>query len=217
MKDEKNINQSCKEATVKYIIGLTGGIGTGKSMVLEHIKNEYNGFVIEADKIGHEIFEYNSETYNRVVEAFGPDILSISDDMPYIDRKKLGQIVFDHKEKLQLLNSITHPAIHNRIEELIDKCDQELIEIEAAILPDTSLKYLCDTLWYVYADKDIRISRLLKYRDIPREKALKVMANQPDDERFKNVCQVVIDNSYDKETTFKQIKEHLPGGSLWAK
>lgn len=200
----------------KYVIGLTGGIGTGKSMVLEHIKNEYNGFVIEADKIGHEIFEYNSKTCKNVLEAFGTEILSISDNKPYIDRKKLGQIVFNNKEKLELLNSITHPDIYDRINELINECDKDLIVIEAAILPDTPLVTLCDTLWYIYADKDTRITRLFKYRDITREKALKIMANQPDEERFKKVCQVVIDNSYDKETTFKQIKEHLPGGSLWA-
>lgn len=200
----------------KYVIGLTGGIGTGKSMVLEHIKNEYNGFVIEADKIGHEIFEYNSKTYNKVLQAFGTEILSVTDNKPYIDRKKLGQIVFNNKEKLELLNSITHPDIYHKINELINTCDKDLIVIEAAILPDTPLVTLCDTLWYIYADKETRITRLLKYRDISREKALKIMANQPDEERFKNVCQVVIDNSYDKETTFKQIKEHLPGGSLWA-
>lgn len=209
------------EKNKKYVIGLTGGIGTGKSMVLEHIKNEYNGFVIEADKIGHEIFDYNTKTYKSVVEAFGTKILSYpdckSDCNPYIDRKKLGQIVFEDKEKLQLLNSITHSNIHEKIVNLIDECDHNLIVIEAAILPDTSLVTLCDTLWYIYADKDIRISRLFKYRGIPEEKALKIMANQPDEERFKNVCQVVINNSYDKETTFKQIKEHLPGGSLWAR
>lgn len=202
------------KAKEKYVIGLTGGIGSGKSMVLDFIKNEYKGFVIEADKIGHEIFDYNTKTYKSVVAAFGEDIV-INKNIPCIDRKKLGQIVFNDKDKLKLLNSITHPHIHERIAELIKESYSNLIVIEAAILPDTSLVSLCDTLWYVYANKDVRITRLEKYRGIEREKALQVMKNQPDENKFRNVCKVVIDNSYDKETTFKQIKEHLPGGTLW--
>lgn len=199
----------------KYVIGLTGGIGCGKTMVLEHLKTKYNAFVIEADKIGHQIMDFDTKGYDMVVKAFGDEIVNREGATPYIDRKILGQIVFNHKEKLELLNSITHPLIHKRIEELIANCNKKLIVIEAAILLETSLKELCNTLWYVYANESIRLERLQKYRDINEQKAIQVMKNQQTDKEFRSACHVIIDNSFDKENTFEQIKINLPGGSLW--
>lgn len=199
----------------KYVIGLTGGIGCGKTMVLEHLKTEYNAFVIEADKIGHQVMEFNAKGYDMVVKAFGNEIVNNEGSTPYIDRKILGQIVFNDKEKLKLLNSITHPLIHQEIEKLILDCNKQLIIIEAAILLETSLRALCNTLWYVYADENIRLERLHKYRNIDKEKALQVMKNQWSDKDFRSDCQVIIDNSFDKENTYDQIKINLPGGSLW--
>ena len=201
----------------KYVIGLTGGIGCGKTMVLEHLKTEYNSFVIEADKIGHKILDYGTQGYDNVIEAFGKDIVNYQGKTPYIDRKILGSIVFSDKAKLELLNSITHPLIHKEIEGLIDECDKHLIIIEAALLLDTSLRTLCDVLWYVYADENIRLERLQQYRNIDNAKALQIMSNQPSDEEFRDVCQVIIDNSYDKENTYEQIKINLAGGHLWQK
>lgn len=199
----------------KYVIGLTGGIGCGKTMVLEYLKTEYNAFVIEADKIGHQVMEFNTKGYDMVVKAFGDEIINDEGPTPYIDRKKLGQIVFNDKEKLKLLNSITHPLIHQEIERLILDCNNQLIVIEAAILPDTSLRTLCNTLWYVYADENIRLERLQSYRNIDNKKALQVIKNQWSDKDFRSACQVIIDNSFDKENTYDQIKINLPGGSLW--
>lgn len=199
----------------KYVIGLTGGIGCGKTMVLEHLKTEYNAFVIEADKIGHHVMDFNTKGYDMVVKAFGNKIVNNEGSTPYIDRKILGQIVFNDKEKLKLLNSITHPLIHQEIEKLILDCNKQLIIIEAAILLETSLKALCNTLWYVYADENIRLERLQKYRNIDKEKALQIMKNQWNDKDFRSACQVIIDNSFDKENTYDQIKINLPGGSLW--
>ena len=199
----------------KHIIGLTGGIGCGKSMILDHLKTEYDSFVIEADKIGHEILEYGKKGYIEVVKAFGEHIVNSEGVIPYIDRKILGNIVFNDENKLKLLNKITHPLIHEEIQSLIDCCDKNLIVLEAAILLDSSLVRLCDELWYVYADEKIRLERLQKYRNIDNEKALQIISNQPTDIDYRKVCKVVIDNSYDKENTYEQIKKHLAGGNLW--
>ena len=148
-------------------------------------------------------------------KAFGNEIVNNEGSTPYINRKILGQIVFNDKEKLKLLNSITHPLIHQEIEKLILDCNKQLIIIEAAILLETSLRALCNTLWYVYADENIRLERLQKYRNIDKEKALQIMKNQWSDKDFRSDCQVIIDNSFDKENTYDQIKINLPGGSLW--
>ena len=201
----------------KYVIGLTGGIGCGKTMILDYLKTEYDSYVIEADKIGHQILDYNTEGYDKVIKAFGDNIVNYENAIPYIDRKILGNIVFNDKNKLELLNSITHPLIHKTIEMHISNCPKQLIIIEAALMLDTSLRTLCDTLWYVYADEGIRLNRLQEYRNIDKEKALQIMTNQPTDEDFRNSCQVIIDNSFDKENTYEQIKNNLPGGRLWQK
>ena len=199
----------------KYVIGLTGGIGCGKSMILDHLKTEYDSFVIEADKIGHEILEYSKKGYIEVVKAFGEHIVNSEGVIPNIDRKILGNIVFNDENKLKLLNKITHPLIHEEIQSLIDCCDKNLIVLEAAILLGSSLVRLCDELWYVYADEKIRLERLQKYRNIDNEKALQIINNQPTDIDYRKACKVVIDNSYDKENTYEQIKKHLAGGNLW--
>lgn len=201
----------------KYVIGLTGGIGCGKTMILDYLKTEYDSYVIEADKIGHKILDYNTEGYDKVIEAFGDNIVNYQCKTPYIDRKILGNIVFNDKNKLELLNNITHPLIHKEIERLIVECDNRLIIIEAALLLDTSLRNLCDVFWYVYADEKIRLERLQQYRNIDNVKALQIMDNQPTDKEFRDSCEIIIDNSYDKENTYEQIKINLPGGRLWQK
>lgn len=199
----------------KHVIGITGGIGTGKTMVLEMFKTEFDAEVIEADHIGHVVMEPGAPAYKPVVEAFGEGIIN-PDDMT-IDRKKLGKIVFSDTEKIKCLNSITHPLIHNEIEKIISISPKNLVILEAAILTETTLKDICDEIWYIYANEAIRMERLEKYRGISEEKARSIIANQPSEAEFRKYCKVIIDNSGDRENTLMQIKEKIPGGKLWEK
>ena len=199
----------------KHIIGITGGIGTGKTTVLEMFKTEFDAEVIEADHIGHVITEPGASAYRPVVDAFGETILNHTDMT--IDRKRLGDIVFSDKEKLKLLNSITHPFIQQEIEKIISMSTKKLLILEAAILTETTLKDICDEIWYIYSDESIRIERLAKYRGMSEEKARSIIANQPLDNEFRKCCHVEINNSGDRENTLMQIKENIPGGKLWEK
>ena len=213
------------EKNKKLIIGITGGIGTGKSMVLDILKNEYGALVIEADKIGHMVMKPEHKGYDFILNAFGESILKDDsydgltnealNEKKLIDRGKLGDIVFNNKEKLHLLNSITHPLIYEEIKKIIDNSSEWLIALEAAILTETSLVELCDEIWYIYADRNVRIQRLACGRGIDKKKAESIMRNQPSDEEFKEKCHVVIDNSKDRLNTLLQIKENLPGGKEW--
>lgn len=202
----------------KRIIGITGGIGSGKTFVLDLLRSNYNAVIIEADKIGHKLQEPTEAVYNDIVKEFGTSVLEApcTVGVSRIDREKLGAIVFKDDEKLKTLNKISHPAIHKRIEELIDEaCDNELIFLEAAILTETSLVSLVEEIWYVYADTEVRLERLQQYRGISRERAAQIMANQPDDDYFREKCNEVIDNSGDIEYTLQQIKSILDtGGQL---
>ena len=114
----------------KKVIGITGGIGTGKTTVLNIFKTEFNADIIEADKIGHLILEPGTIGYQNVIDTFGEGILDMKSKEPVkpIDRKKLGQVVFNSEKELEKLNSITHPLIHAKIEDII-KVEHPKIEL----------------------------------------------------------------------------------------
>lgn len=195
----------------KRIIGITGGIGSGKSMVLDIFKTEFGACIIDADKVGHMILEPGASGYERIIEAFGTDILSESDSegKPAIDRKKLGNVVFASEEKIKILNGITHPLIHDEVKFLIEASPKQLIVLEAALLTESALTELCDEIWFIYADEAVRLERLYKYRGLTSEKAKIIIKNQPTDDEFKKKCTVVIDNSGDKANTLLRIKSQL--------
>lgn len=189
------------------IIGLTGGIGCGKSAVLKILANDYDAYIIEADSLAHDLMEPGQKIYNSVVDAFGKEILATNKE---IDRKKLGSIVFNDKEKLELLNSISHPLVKESILEQIEamrECGRRLFVIEAALLIQDGYKDICDIMCYVYASLDTRIDRLCKYRGYTREKALSVINSQPDEDFYKSNCDYLIDNSFDLEATKINIKK----------
>ncbi len=195
----------------KCIIGLTGGIGSGKTAVMDILKNEYDGLVIEADKIGHILQRPGEEAYMSIIQSFGKDILMEPKQVGQsdIDRKALGDIVFADSGKLAELNGIMHPAIHRRIEQIIEESDKSLIIIEAAILTSTSLVELVDEVWYIYCQRDVRIDRLKRYRDIDQEKAISIMSNQPSEEDFRYKSKVCIDNSGSLDETREQVSRAL--------
>ena len=209
-----------------WILGITGGVGCGKSTVLDMLEKEYGAYVIQADIVAHELMQPGQTSYKAIVEHFGQEIL---DSDGRIDRKALGTIVFADAEKLALLNSLTHPAVKEEIRERIQRelyaaVDQELIQqasllglfdekrqfisekkvfivIEAALLLEDHYDEICDEIWYVYADKEVRFKRLAASRGYSREKSQSMMDNQMSEEELRRLCQAVIDNSGTLEDT----------------
>lgn len=198
----------CKQKTV---IGLTGGIGSGKTAVLDILKKEYDATIIEADKLGHELQLPEHSVYMDIIACFGENILDEPKTVGVsrIDRKSLGNIVFNDSSKLAKLNQIMHPAIHKMVEQIIADSNSRLIVVEAAILTSTSLVDLVDEVWYIYCHRDVRIDRLKKYRGLEYEKALSVMNNQPSEEEFIDNSKVRIDNSGSIDETRNQISKAL--------
>lgn len=187
------------------IIGITGGIGSGKTAVLNILKSDYGAFVMEADALAHCLMKPGQMSYNDIVNAFGQDIL-MEDGV--IDRQKLGQVVFNDEEKLKILNSITHPNVKKTIlssieEKEIAGCD--LYVLEAALLIQDGYLDICDEMWFVYADLEKRIERLCMYRGFTRERAAKVIRSQAPDEYYEMNCVKKIDNSGDIDELKKQI------------
>ena len=187
------------------IIGITGGIGAGKSCVLREIEVLDGTFVIEADKLAHTLLSPGHDCYTEVVSCFGKEILSEDQS---IDRAVLRKLVMNSSEKLRQLNALVHPAVKKYIVNDIEKkrdLGYKYYVIEAALLIQDGYRNICDEIWYIYADKDIRVERLLKSRGYSRQTAEEFIKNQPEDEYFIENSDRVIDNSGTPEELRKVI------------
>lgn len=194
---------------MSFVIGITGGVGTGKSTVLNILKKDYNAVVIEADKVGHIVMEKGKSAYFDIIKEFGKEILDSKEE---IDRTNLSKIVFADENKLLKLNSIIHPRVKEYIIELIKDCKNKNIKyviVEAALLIEAGYRDICDVFWYVYADKSIRINRLMNSRNYTYEKCIAIMNNQLSDEEYAEKCDVIINNTGDTESLKQEISKAL--------
>ena len=191
------------------VIGITGGVGSGKSRVLAYIEEHFLAIVCQADHVAWELQKPGTACYNQIVDAFGKGVLYPDGS---IDRSKLGQIVFGDAEKLQQLNKIVHPAVKSAILEFIAaeaEKGTEIFVLEAALLLEAEYQNVCDELWYVYTDEKVRRQRLKKHRQYSDEKIDAIMRNQLSEVSFREQCQVVIDNSGDFSDTCNQIEHAM--------
>ena len=191
------------------VIGITGGIGSGKSVVTSLLRDKFDAAVIDTDTIGHEVMETGKSAYKKVVEIFGKKVLAEDGS---IDRKKLGSLVFGNRELLSKLNSIIHPAVEAEVDKRIaefTKKKYKYIALETALLIKVGYNRKCDKVWFVYADKDIRLKRLYDNRGIDKEKAGKIFESQNTEEEFRQIADDVINNSGSEAETEIQIKNIL--------
>jgi dephospho-CoA kinase len=188
------------------VIGLTGGIGTGKSTISNFLA-ELGAVVIDADKVGHEAFQPGTEAYKDVVAAFGKEIVSPTGE---IDRKKLGAIVFNDPAKLDRLNHIMHSRMRTMIEERIEKYRQEgkiAVVVEAAILIEADWTSLVDDIWVVTAPESVVLKRVKDQRGQTEEQTRARMSNQISNEIRTKYADVVINNNGNLEEVRKKVRE----------
>ena len=193
------------------VLGITGGVGSGKSRILYDLQQK-GAYIIEADKLAHELMEPGLPIYNAVVEYFGRDVLE-QEPPYYIDRNKLGDIVFADRDKLMLLNSISHPLVKEDIKRQIEEKRAEdktrLFVIEAALLIQDGYKEICDEIWYVWVDEETRIKRLAAQRGYTREKCISMFKSQENDDYYKKYADFTINNQLDYENSSKQLNARL--------
>ena len=191
------------------IIGITGGVGAGKSTVLDHLEKQYNACVLQADKIGHLVMEPGGICYGQVIALFGKQI--IKNDKT-IDRKMVFDVVFAHEEMRQKLDDIIHPAVKSYI---LDKIEEQkkagctLMIVEAALLLEDHYDAFCDKVWYIHTDQEIRIERLMSSRGYTREKAENIIARQATEGFFREHADYIIQNNGDLDETWRQIEEGI--------
>lgn len=191
------------------VIGITGGIGSGKSAVLNLLEQTYGAYIVETDKLAHQLMEPGQTAYKRIVDEFGTGILA---EDGKINRTILGNIVFCDTTALNTLNGIVHPAVKEHILRDIERKKQEQVSIyviEAALLIEDGYKAICDELWYVYVEQEERIRRLLLGRGGNREKWEQIIESQSSEMYYRSNCDVVIDNSKNIKITADIVKELL--------
>ncbi|SHN06203.1 dephospho-CoA kinase [Gracilibacillus kekensis] len=177
------------------IIGLTGNIATGKSTISSMIQEEYSIPVIDADMIAREVVEPGEKALQRIVETFGEDIL-LEDGT--LNRKRLGEIIFEDKTKREQLNAIVHPAVRERMEQKKQKFIQlghELIVLDIPLLFENELTYLVDKTIVVYTTEKIQLKRLMERNQFSEKEAQNRMDAQMDIDKKCAKADAVIDNS----------------------
>lgn len=194
------------------IIGLTGGIATGKSTVSKLILNK--GFpLIDADVIAREVVRIGEDAYNKIIEEFGKEILQ-SDKS--IDRKKLGDLVFGNKELRLKLNSIVHPEIYKKIREkiLLYSKFNDIIFLDIPLLIEgikdlEKNNIMIDEIWLVYTEPEIQLNRLMKRDKIDRELAIKKINSQMSIKDKLKYAHVIIDNNSNIEELIENVDKAL--------
>lgn len=192
------------------VYGITGGAGTGKSEVIKMLQQNFEGCVIMSDEVARELMQKGNISYQLIVEYFGRDILM---DDGEIDRKKLADHVFNNKEALEKLNSMTHPYVKDEIRKLIAEAEASgecrFVALESAILLECGYEDICDEFWYVYTKPEIRRQRMKETRNYSDEKVDSVMRNQQPDEVFFEQCSFVIKNNTTLSDVYAQLKKKL--------
>lgn len=198
---EDNANNSQR----RYIIGLTGNIGTGKSVVRQ-ILEEFGADGIDADAITHRVISRSGPAYQRVVEEFGRWILEPDGE---INRGRLGKIVFNSPEALKILEGIVHPYVIQGGKLLIRKSTSRVIVVEAIKLLETELRSLCDTIWVTVVSETVQVQRLMVDRGLSEAEALARIKSQPAQEGKVAAANIVISNDGTIKDLWLQVKDAI--------
>lgn len=185
-----------------YVIGVTGGIATGKSTVLAML-GELGAKLIDADAVYHELVTPGLPLWHSVRERFGDDIVAANGG---IDRKALGSIVFSDTAALRDLEQLTHPAVVTEIERRIAATDGGVVAVDAVKLSESGLGKSCDQIWLVTSNGEVQRARLMERNQLSRDEADRRLAAQPDRAYQAKIADVVIDNSHDLTNTGNQVE-----------
>lgn len=189
------------------VLGITGGVGSGKSKVLDYLEKEYHAVICQLDNVARELQKQGQGCYLNIVKQFGEEVIGPDKEL---DRKKLSGLIFQDEEKRKLLNDIIHPEVKAFVVSDVKKKRADKVSlyiIEAALLPEAGYEDICGEMWYIYAPESVRRERLNKSRGYTDETITSMMAAQPTEQAFRRACQAVIDNSGFFENTKKQIGE----------
>ena len=207
-------------------IGITGGVGAGKSAILSYLAQKPKTKVLLADEIAHDLMEPGTDCYREIVKTFaGEDIFQdmdtfrtaegvslVGEELPF-HHGKLAQVIFSDDTKREQMNAIVHPAVKDYVSAVFNeeskKGQLDFLILEAALLIEEKYDEICDELWYIYTNEENRRARLKESRGYSDEKIDSIFASQLKEEEFRAATSVTIDNNGDLEETYRQIEKAL--------
>lgn len=192
-------------------IGITGGVGAGKTEILSFLEHQPGIRVMLADEIAHELMEPGTECYRKLKEQFeGEDIY---EEGGHFDRDRLAAVIFSNEKKREALNTIVHPAVREYVQEETEKeksrGELDFLFLEAALLIEEHYDEICDELWYIKTDEEIRRKRLKAARGYSDDKIDSILESQLSDGQYEQHCKVIIDNNGSLDETLAQIEKAL--------
>lgn len=191
------------------IIGITGGVGAGKTQILSFLEVEYKAVILVTDRIAEQLMEPGTDCLAQIKMRFPEEVFKQNGS---IDRPQMAALIFKKPEYRMLLNQLVHPAVKEfvlkRVEEEKEK-KTALVVIEAALLLEEHYDAFCDEVWYIDTEKEVRRKRLLDSRGYSKEKIDKMMKAQLTDDEFRKSADVVISNNGTIEETNQQIRSIL--------
>lgn len=198
------------------VIGITGGVGAGKSLCLQALKEHCNCKIVLADDVGNLVKEQGQKCYAQIVDLLGEEILQ---EDKSIDKIKMAERIFSNNDLLEKVNAIIHPAVEeyilNDIEREREKGKIDVFFLEAALLIEAGYVPYLDELWYIYTEKSVRIKRLKESRFYSDKKIEQIMSKQLSEEEFREHATFVLDNSHGFDLTFQQIEERCRYLGIW--
>ena len=195
------------------LIGITGGVGAGKTAILAYLEQNCSCRIELADEAAHKVKEPGGSCYGRLIELLGTGILNTDGT---IHKGRMAEAIFSDSEKLAAVNALIQPAVKEyllrEIEKERRKARVDYFFIEAALLIEEGYEKIVDELWYIYTREDIREKRLREGRGYSAQKVRSIMAGQLSDTQFREHCAFVIDNNRSLEDTYRQIDRKLREG-----
>ncbi len=201
------------------IIGVTGGVGSGKTELLHYIEKNYRCRILLADEAAHEVMQKGGRIYEPLVALLGSSVLDSSGE---INRKEMAARIFSQEELLGRVNALIHPAVREYILEAVAEEREKAAAgaedavdyffLEAALLIECGYRSVVDEMWYIYCDLAVRRERLKKSRGYSDEKIDSILSSQLTEAEFRSGSDVVIDNSGNLEDAYRQIREALASG-----
>lgn len=189
----------------KFILGITGGVGSGKSRILDILQKDYGFHVIQADQVARQLMEPGMESYHAVVDYLGPAV--VKEDKS-LDREVMADIIFHDPIKRKRVDELTHPLVWKAAMKEAREAREGRVVIEAAI-PSKEFRDKCSKMWYVYTSRENRMERLRESRGYTQEKTESIMDSQAPEAGFREFSDAVIDNNGSVEDTRKQIRRLL--------
>ena len=198
------------------IIGVTGGVGSGKTELLHYIEKNYRCRILLADEASHEVMQKGGRIYEPLVALLGSSVLDSSGE---INRKEMAARIFSQEELLGRVNALIHPAVREYILEAVAEEREKAAAgtedavdyffLEAALLIECGYRSVVDEMWYIYCDLAVRRERLKKSRGYSDGKIDSILSSQLTEAEFRSGSDVVIDNSGNLEDAYRQIREAL--------